>query len=131
MRRTGAPTGSTWLCPVQLVTFRVRVTRHGVGVTSAPSGPDPGPGPGPDSQADSPLGFASPGMAATAAATRDVYLVERAARAPVAVYDWQKLVPEQRIAGPAIVDGPDTTIVIPSVWNATVDRWGNVLLDRR
>ena len=36
----------------------------------------------------------------------------------------------QCIAGPAIIEQPDTTTVIPSGWTATVDRFSNLVIER-
>ena len=44
------------------------------------------------------------------------------------VFDWSRLEPGCRLAGPAIVEGPDATIVVPPGYSAAVDRWRNVLL---
>jgi N-methylhydantoinase A len=51
---------------------------------------------------------------------------------PVAtpVLDWARLEPGARFAGPAVVEGPDTTVVVPPAWHVTVDRWANLLLRR-
>ena len=44
------------------------------------------------------------------------------------VFDWSRLQPGCRLAGPAIVEGPDATIVVPPGHTAAVDRWRNVIL---
>ncbi|MGE0253883.1 MAG: hydantoinase/oxoprolinase family protein [Alphaproteobacteria bacterium] len=49
-----------------------------------------------------------------------------AAYAPAPIYRATLLRPGNAIAGPAIVEAPHTTIVIPPDFHATVDPWGNV-----
>jgi N-methylhydantoinase A len=44
------------------------------------------------------------------------------------VFDWSRLEPGCRLVGPAIVEGPDATIVVPPAYTAAVDRWRNVIL---
>ena len=44
------------------------------------------------------------------------------------VFDWSRLEPGCRLVGPAIVEGPDATIVVPPGYAAAVDRWRNVVL---
>ncbi|HZP27649.1 MAG TPA: hydantoinase/oxoprolinase family protein [Acidimicrobiia bacterium] len=46
------------------------------------------------------------------------------------VLDWTRLEPGAELAGPAVVEGPDTTVVVPPGWGVAVDRWGNLLLRR-
>jgi N-methylhydantoinase A len=47
---------------------------------------------------------------------------------PAAVYDWPLLGPGAGLAGPAIVQGPDTTVVIPPGRTATVDAHRNLVV---
>jgi N-methylhydantoinase A len=47
-----------------------------------------------------------------------------------ALYDRLRLPPGARIAGPAVLDQPDTTIFVDPGLVATVDRLGNVILER-
>jgi N-methylhydantoinase A len=51
---------------------------------------------------------------------------------PVAtpVLEWARLDPGAHLAGPAVVEGPDTTVLVPPSWAVSVDRWGNLLLRR-
>ena len=49
---------------------------------------------------------------------------------PTPVLEWARLDPGAHLAGPAIVEGPDTTVVVPPSWGVSVDRWGNLLLRR-
>lgn len=46
------------------------------------------------------------------------------------VYERTKLLAGQRIAGPAIVVQMDSTTAIPPGWQATVDSWGNLMVER-
>jgi N-methylhydantoinase A/oxoprolinase/acetone carboxylase beta subunit len=46
------------------------------------------------------------------------------------VYRWSDLPPGSRLAGPAIVEGTDTTVVAPPAYRAEIDPWGNVVLTR-
>jgi N-methylhydantoinase A len=47
------------------------------------------------------------------------------------VYEWEKLEPGSPLSGPAVVEGPDTTVVIPSTATVQVDPWENLVLRRR
>jgi N-methylhydantoinase A/oxoprolinase/acetone carboxylase beta subunit len=44
------------------------------------------------------------------------------------VFDWSRLAPGDRIAGPAIVQATDTTVVVPPERLATVDGGRNLVL---
>jgi N-methylhydantoinase A len=66
--------------------------------------------------------------AAVAVGERAAYFGERGGYVPTPVFDWTQLEPGARIAGPAIVEGPDTTIVVLPDRTATVDAWNNVVL---
>jgi N-methylhydantoinase A len=46
------------------------------------------------------------------------------------VYAWEALPAGAAIGGPVLIDAADTTVVVPPGWRATVDGWGNVLLNR-
>lgn len=48
----------------------------------------------------------------------------------VAVYDWTKLVPGNCIAGPALIEAPDTTYVIEPGWTYRMDALRNGVLTR-
>jgi N-methylhydantoinase A len=45
------------------------------------------------------------------------------------VYDWAGLSPGTALPGPALVQGPDTTVVVPDGFRLTIDAFRNVLLD--
>ena len=51
-------------------------------------------------------------------------------RHEAAIFQRDTLGQGQQIAGPAIVEQPDTTTVIPSGWTARVDRVGNLVIER-
>jgi N-methylhydantoinase A len=46
-----------------------------------------------------------------------------------AVYDRASLSPGQKFAGPAIVEQPDTTTLVPSGWSCRVDPGLHLLLE--
>jgi N-methylhydantoinase A len=46
------------------------------------------------------------------------------------VYEWERLGPGARLTGPAIVQGPDTTVVVPPGRTATVDGHRNLVVHR-
>ena len=63
-----------------------------------------------------------------AAGTRDVFWPDLGGWVATAIFDGPKLVPGNRIVGPAIIDHPGTTIVIPGGGNARLDRFGNTVI---
>jgi N-methylhydantoinase A/oxoprolinase/acetone carboxylase beta subunit len=64
------------------------------------------------------------------AGERPAHFAERGGFVPTPVFDWTRLVPGTRITGPAIVEGPDTTVVVLPDRIASIDRWRNVVLSR-
>uniref|UniRef100_A0A831X8S2 Hydantoinase/oxoprolinase family protein n=1 Tax=Thermorudis peleae TaxID=1382356 RepID=A0A831X8S2_9BACT len=46
------------------------------------------------------------------------------------VYDRYRLLPGMQLAGPAIVEERETTIVVPPAWQAKVDAYRNLILER-
>jgi len=74
----------------------------------------------------------SPDTPAPAVGTRSV-LLERGAggRREVPVHDGDALRPGHAIVGPALVDGPDTTIWIPPGSRASVDSLGTLIVEVR
>jgi N-methylhydantoinase A len=60
------------------------------------------------------------------------YESSRAAR-PIfaALYARERLAPGNIVVGPSVVFQLDTTTVIPPGWAATVDGWGNLVMERR
>ncbi len=96
---------------VQLVTARVRVVRVVDKIT--PPAPDAYPAP---SWPEAPR-------------HRDVWFSEEDRFAPTPVHDWPELRPGHRVAGPALVEGPDTTVVVPPGFTASVDHWRTIVLE--
>ena len=47
------------------------------------------------------------------------------------VYRWEALEPGNRVAGPAILEGINTTYFVPEGWMMIVDRFGNGALTKR
>jgi N-methylhydantoinase A len=52
-------------------------------------------------------------------------------RRPVtaAIYQWDDLAVGQHFAGPAVVEAADTTVFIPTGFQATLDRWGTIVAE--
>jgi N-methylhydantoinase A len=50
---------------------------------------------------------------------------------PTALYERPRLKPGNIILGPAVVFQLDTTTLLPPGWSATVDGWGNLVLEKR
>jgi len=97
--------------PVQLVTFRVEAT--GI-VRKAEFRPQPDAG---------------PDASAAVMGYRDVWLAEAAGFVSCPVYDRDKLLAGNRIAGPAIVEQMDaTTLVLPGM-AARVEPYLNLILE--
>jgi N-methylhydantoinase A/oxoprolinase/acetone carboxylase beta subunit len=48
-----------------------------------------------------------------------------------AIYDRDRLAVGVTFAGPAVVEQFDATTVVPLGWHAFVDRYGNLILERR
>ena len=95
--------------PVEVVTLRLRGSAPGV----HPSLPQ-------DPQADTDVRVAVVGE-------RDVYFDQPQ---PTLCYDRDRLRHGHRFGGPAIVCQYDTTLAIPPGWNARVDAWRNVWVER-
>jgi N-methylhydantoinase A/oxoprolinase/acetone carboxylase beta subunit len=68
-------------------------------------------------------------VAAGKTETREAYF-QRVGSIQTPVYARLALSPGDRVAGPALIDAPDTTIVVPPTWNAAVDRFHNVIVER-
>ena len=56
---------------------------------------------------------------------RDIYWPDLRKRRPTPVYDGERLVAGNRIKGPAIVETPDTTVVVHPGSALAVDALGN------
>jgi N-methylhydantoinase A len=94
--------------PIELVNFAVRVARpveklaplpHHVGTAGTP-----------DPFGERPVAFAG------------------AKVAPCPLYLWEQLVPGSRVAGPAVIEGHDTTVAVPPGHVVDSDRWWNLLI---
>lgn len=100
---------------VQAITFRVR----GTGVLPfSPALPEVEPATDPD-----------PSIALHS--TRKVCLDPRRGFVDTPVYDYRKLRAGHRIAGPAIIEVPTTTVVVPPDMTGTVDHLGNLTITTR
>ncbi len=55
-------------------------------------------------------------------------LVDKAELSELPVYDGERLAAGQRLAGPAIVEYSDTTVLVPTGLGAAVDTYGNLIL---
>lgn len=60
-------------------------------------------------------------------ATRAVYL--QGSRSDLPVYILAELASGQGITGPALVESPDTTLLVESGWQLAIDTYGNCLLE--
>lgn len=47
------------------------------------------------------------------------------------VYEWDRLQPGARVVGPAVIEGIDTTYLVPEHWDLSIDGFGNGLMERR
>ena len=99
--------------PAQFVNARVRVVRLVDKLTRRP---------GPVTARDA---------ADARAGERAVHFADAGAAVVTPVFDWTRLEPGAELAGPAIVEGPDTTVVVPPGYDTAVDRWGNLLMRRQ
>jgi len=102
--------------PVEIVNLRLKA----VGTTSKPQ-----------SQRQ-PLGHVDPRPAHIG--YKQVHFADagnaRAARpVPAALYQRERLAPGNIVVGPAVLFQFDTTIIVPAGWAATVDEWGNLIVE--
>lgn len=97
---------------VEIVTYRVRASALSAKprIVAAPDAERP---PAPEAQAG----------------TRPVYWSELGDFEPTPVFLGERLQPGNMVPGPAIVQVPDTTIVVHPFQSARVDAYGNVLID--
>jgi N-methylhydantoinase A len=70
----------------------------------------------------------SPGSRPAAATEREAFFVEHGDFVTTPVFDWTSLVPGDRVTGPAIVQAPDTTVVVPPGRHAVLDPARNLVL---
>jgi N-methylhydantoinase A len=75
------------------------------------------------------IGTRRPGDAGTSRphTTRKVFFGGRAYDTPV--YHREKLVTGRPLAGPAVIEQLDSTTVVPPGYRATVEPWGNIILE--
>jgi N-methylhydantoinase A len=66
---------------------------------------------------------------AGAAGRRDVYWRDAGGFTPTDIHDGGGLAPGVAIEGPAILEFPDTTVVVPPGASARLDELGSVLID--
>jgi N-methylhydantoinase A len=71
----------------------------------------------------------APPAAAVKAMRKVLFDAQRATE--TAIYDRDRLAVGAAFAGPAIVEQFDATTVVPPGWHAVVDRYGNLILERR
>jgi N-methylhydantoinase A len=62
---------------------------------------------------------------------RQVFFEAKGAFVETPIYDRSKLLSGNKIPGPVIIEQYDTTTVIPSGWQATVDTFGLLQLIRK
>ena len=73
--------------------------------------------------------MATTDVASAIVGSRDVWLAEAGKRVPCPVYDRDRLGPEHRLVGPAIVEQMDaTTLVLPDQ-AAVVDAYLNLIVE--
>ena len=60
---------------------------------------------------------------------RDIFVEARNGFAPADIYDFDRLRPGNRLAGPAVIHTPITTIVLQDRQRATIDSYRNVIVD--
>jgi N-methylhydantoinase A len=94
--------------PTELVNFRVRVSRTVEKLTPVPH--RSGATTSPDPFGERPVAFAG------------------AELAPCPVFLWERLAPASRLVGPAVIEGYDTTVVVPPGHMVETDRWWNLLI---
>ena len=94
--------------PTELVNFRVRVSRTVEKLTPVPH--PAGAASTPDPSGERPVAFAA------------------AELAPCPVFSWERLAPGSRLVGPAVIEGYDTTVVVPPGHLVETDRWWNLLI---
>jgi len=94
--------------PIELVNFRVRVARPVEKLAPLPH---------PLAEASTPDPFGARPVAFAGAAL-----------APCPLYVWEQLAPGSRVVGPAVIEGYDTTVVVPPGHVVDSDRWWNLLI---
>jgi len=97
---------------VEIVTYRVRTSAVSLKPRLKPA-PERGPTPSVEARAP----------------TRNVYWSETGRFEATPVYWGERLAAGNRVSGPAIIQVPDTTIVVHPGQSAQIDPYGNVLID--
>lgn len=46
------------------------------------------------------------------------------------LYDRAKMLAEDTLTGPALIEADDSTVVVPATWTARCDAMGNLMLTR-
>jgi len=93
----------------EVVTFRTRTARPVATLRPAPAG-------------------SAPTVQAIPSGSRDGMFSDAAAMVAAPVHLWDALAPGACFDGPALVDGSDTTVVVPPGWSAVADGWCNLRL---
>jgi N-methylhydantoinase A len=70
-------------------------------------------------------------VASTIKGQRDCYWERSRTLEPTPVYDYDRLGAGHEIAGPAILEGPDTTVVLYPDWTAQMDEYGFLSLESK
>jgi len=96
--------------PVEIVTLRVAAS-GGSGSVEMPRRPS-----GLDAPEDA------------IASQRQVFFEEAGGFVPCNIYDRDRLAPGSNIAGPAILEGMDSTVLINPGWAGRIDDYGNCIL---
>jgi N-methylhydantoinase A len=96
--------------PTELVNFRVRVSRTVEKFTAVPRHAGATRTSTPDPSGERPVAFAG------------------AELAPCPVFSWERLPPASHVVGPAVIEGYDTTVVVPPGHLVEADRWWNLLI---
>ena len=76
-----------------------------------------------------PRPLAGPDAGAAIAGERSLWLPETGGTATVPVYDRERLLPGNRLTGPAIVEQMDSTTVVLPGMTARVDAYDNLILE--
>jgi N-methylhydantoinase A len=71
---------------------------------------------------------AAPAGDRSGSAARDVYWEELGERVPTAIWDGSALTPGAAVDGPAVIELPDTTIVVRPGHRASIDEYGNAVV---
>ena len=59
---------------------------------------------------------------------RLVYLVEKEGRSMVGCYDRERLRSGNVVRGPSVVEGTESSVLIPEGWQAELDGYGNLIV---